>query len=109
MNQLRSWLYGHESHKLENSNDKPLLSVEDIQTAKTDSILRKTLLRFIPLAPGDCLECKLVGTGVMMLSGLIVLTSALQSRKSNPKVIVRNGALYYTLCGGLFLGKHRLI
>lgn len=51
------------------------------QPGSHQSVKRSAVLKVIPLAPGDCLECKLVGTGVMMLSGVLVLTSAVSARK----------------------------
>ncbi|CAG5124639.1 unnamed protein product, partial [Candidula unifasciata] len=68
------------------------------------SALRSAILKVIPLAPSDCLECKLVGSSVMMLSGLLVLTSAVSARKRNPKLAGLNGTVYLLLCGSLFAG-----
>ncbi|KAI8788733.1 hypothetical protein BgiMline_008199 [Biomphalaria glabrata] len=109
MNQLRSWLYNYDSNQAQNNatlnklaNDK----TKDNNTNEmpTDSPLRRALLKYIPLAPGDCLECKLVGTGVMMLSGVIVAASAIKARQSNPKMKGMNGLVYTMLCCSLFLG-----
>ncbi|XP_059167459.1 uncharacterized protein LOC131949627 [Physella acuta] len=71
---------------------------------KTNSYLWNSFSKIVPLAPGDCLECKIVGIGVMMLSGFIILASAATSRKRNLYTRGANKIIYYTLCGSLFLG-----
>ncbi|KAH9519556.1 hypothetical protein Btru_003004 [Bulinus truncatus] len=113
MNQLRSWLYSLGEDRNATKNSENLNSEEkspfDITEEKQTSIfsgspLKKAALKYIPLAPGDCLECKLVGTSVMMLSGILVLTAALRARKSNPNIKGINGIVYTGLCGTLFIG-----
>ncbi|BFZ11528.1 hypothetical protein BsWGS_14567 [Bradybaena similaris] len=128
MNQLRSWLYGHHV-PVQDKQPRVVGSSSDVSSAADlelerqvqdsrgqmdtteagqpgshQSVIRSALLKVIPLAPGDCLECKLVGTGVMMLSGVMVLTSAVSARKRNPKLAGLNGKVYLLLCSSLCVG-----
>ncbi|GFR96893.1 hypothetical protein ElyMa_004463000 [Elysia marginata] len=90
MNQFRAWLYGYDPGTRLRSNgineseaSGPVEWSEDDkrnttgEPGVTEHSLKHAILRVIPLAPGDCLECKLVGSGVMLLSGIIVITSAI--------------------------------
>ncbi|RUS85377.1 hypothetical protein EGW08_006862 [Elysia chlorotica] len=122
MNQLRAWLYGHDSNLTsrfkdnDNSNGTDRLTVTQQLSNEessggsdvTEKGLKKAILKIIPLTPGDCLECKLVGSGVMMMSGIIVVTSALKAstRSMTHQKVPLNGprkSLYYAICGGLFV------
>ncbi|GFO04143.1 hypothetical protein PoB_003064800 [Plakobranchus ocellatus] len=90
---------------LDQEADKGVVLQEDL--SKTESSFKQKLSKAIPLAPGDCLECKLVGSGVMMLSGAIVLSSAFTASRQggSTKIPVKGPRklLYYAICGSLFL------
>lgn len=58
----------------------PTTASSPLENDITDSSLRRFLLKVIPLQPGDCLGCKLVGTSVMVASGVIVMISARAGR-----------------------------
>ncbi|XP_035827793.1 uncharacterized protein LOC101861683 isoform X3 [Aplysia californica] len=100
MNQLRSWLYGRDFEETTKNDQidqgKDQLSKRS-DSKSLDSKLQQAALRVIPLKTGDCLGCKLVGTSVMMASGIIVIGSAMAGKnrpapkdKSCPKSTTMN-------------------
>ncbi|KAK3700286.1 hypothetical protein RRG08_033563 [Elysia crispata] len=121
MNQLRAWLYGHDSNsvsrfKNDNSKGSDVISrhLADENNTKessggsggSENNFKRAILKIIPLAPGDCLECKLVGSGVMMMSGMIVITSAMKASSRKAEKVPLKGprkTLYYAICVGLFV------
>ncbi|XP_035827792.1 uncharacterized protein LOC101861683 isoform X2 [Aplysia californica] len=110
MNQLRSWLYGRDFEETTKFPQNDQIDQGKDQLSKRsdskslDSKLQQAALRVIPLKTGDCLGCKLVGTSVMMASGIIVIGSAMAGKNRNPSLKGLKGAAYFSLCGLLFVG-----
>ena len=117
MNQFRRWLFGRDAAvKNDYNNSETNTSRQDSfqQTEEnkkspgkqTQFEFEQAILTVVPLKPGDCLSCKLIGTLGVGIGGFVILTSAEAGLKRNPYLQLQGPRklLYLSLCGALFIG-----
>jgi len=121
MNKFRTWLYGRDddakngyntSETNEISQQDSFQQTEGSEESKNKSPGKPTtkfeqaILTVVPLKPGDCLSCKIIGTLCIGITGFVILTSAEAGLKRNPHLQLQGPRqiLYLSLCGALFIG-----